>query len=196
VLIASPRLIPGEETSLGIILRIVDGQVFLASLIGTGRAQQVVYKPAWMLAIVLLVAAILLLYTLWKGPVAIRLTMLFSGLLMFSFLFQPSTSGFHLAGISATTVGNSGRYFLAPMVAWLVSLVWMMWRGALPFKVVASVLVAAVCLLAVPSDWQYNPYTDFGYQTNVDKFNELPAGRSYDFTLNPHEQWKMKLIKH
>jgi hypothetical protein len=81
-------------------------------------------------------------------------------------------------------------------IAWLASLVWMMWRGALPFKLMASILVAAACLLAVPSDWQHNPYTDFGYQPNVDKFNQMPAGASHDFPLNPAGWWQMTLIKH
>lgn len=195
VLVLNPRTF-GDDPTTGLMttVRIVDGQLFLAPLMGTVRAQRLLARPDALLIGVLVVGILLTAYGLWKGPPALRLLALFSGLMLCTTLFQPTPHGILMAGAAGMTIGNGGRYFLASMLTWMSCLVWMMWRGWVPLRVCAWILVAGACAIGIPSDWRHPAFVDYGYQTNVERFQQVPQGTRYDFALNP-KGWHMVLVK-
>lgn len=87
------------------------------------------------------------------------------------------------------------RYVFTLIMAWLVTLIWVMSARPAPLvRRVTLLLLAFTFLVAIPVDWVYPPFADYHYQAYVQRFEQLPTGGRLTTRLNPGN-WTMTLIK-
>lgn len=194
VMITSPRSGPVElGAGIRAFVRLLSGQVFLTPLLGTATAQEAlpIHYVAW---IVFVIGCVIVGYCLWKGPWALKMFILFGGIMLSSVMVRPLVVGTTPAW-EVLSAGVVGRYFLASMVIWLVCLVWVAWRGWLPLRGLALSMLLIACVVGIPSDWHYPAYEDMGFQSQAKRFEQLPSGTVEEFAINPRG-WYMDLVKH
>ena len=136
-----------------------------------------------------------LLYALYRGPLALKLFISFAAVLFTACLARPLASdpGEQWEIMMGPT--NFTRYYFFPMLAFVAALVWLVQ----PFQARALRWPALAILLLLPigifRDWRYPRYVDYDFSTFVEVFNQSAPGTKCTILINP-PGWEMHLIKH
>ena len=185
------------------LVRIIVGQVFLASMFGP-RGYSILahgsWWATWWFPLILLLAAVAFLgLTLRRAPQELHLLWLFGALVFIAALFAPLNP---VPGTYWQALAHPGwdqRYEFFLIVAWMATLVWAL--SACPRRLLrglALVLTIVTCLVGIPVDWRYMAFSNYHYQSYVREFQQLPVGSRIVIPINPDnsEGWAMTLIKH
>jgi len=172
--------------------KILGGQIFVGAVLGVKHIAMFESQP--LITIMTICGTAILVYTILKGPVELKLFSLYSLI-----VFMASLAA--LKGVSYNVwdalirPGTGQRYFFVPMVAWMVSLVWFSGRlKPLSIRCAAIVLLACCFAIGIVSDFKHSPYQDYHFQQEVRAFNKQPKGASFTFPINP-AGWTMILNK-
>jgi hypothetical protein len=181
------------------LARIIVGQIVLASTFSMkGYAIVSVsgwWASGWFPPLLLLAAGAYVGVALRRAPQELRLLWLYGALIFAAALFSPVTGGPWTYWERLAHPFVNLRYVFTLIVAWLVTLVWMMSARPGPLlRRVTLLLLAFTCLVAIPVDWVYPPFADYHYQAYVQRFERLPPGGHLTTRLNPGN-WTMTLIK-
>jgi hypothetical protein len=183
------------------LARIVGGQVFLGSILGENGYALVYQKTWWTAGVVapLLVAGagtLVMIYVAWKSNLALRLFMLYSLIAFFAALFSPMASETSAQWPLLAGPGIGARYYLMPMLAWVMCLVWLVWpnRKYRILNVLGGGVLAVMILVGIPIDWSYPGFVDYQFSTYVTQFEQAPAGKDVTIPINP-PNWTMVLHK-
>ena len=184
------------------LLRLLAGQVFVGATMGQHVYYYTIQSNIWVAnKVVVAVAAIglaLFVLALVEGISELRLLIVF-GLTIFGLsLHSPLTSYVnHVPAWEQLLAPGLGvRYEYFPMLAFLVSIVWLMCgtrHTSLRSFGVAAVL--ATFVIGIPFDWTYPAYKDLHYQTYVQRFEALPPGAQETIPINPGGSWHITLVK-
>jgi hypothetical protein len=140
--------------------------------------------------------ALLLALVIWKGQLELRLLVAFAALALCMALARPQ--------VNATAPqwpmmvhgpGAGARYFLIPVVALVVSLVWLMSRLS---GVARGALAGAWCtlfLMGAIGHWTYAPYSDFHPAAEAAQLARATPGTEVTLPINP-PGWVMVLRRH
>ncbi|MFN6436774.1 MAG: hypothetical protein RMY35_007675 [Nostoc sp. DedSLP01] len=180
------------------ILRILINQVFSISLFGTNLTNYLInVLPHFLyniLNIIILIAAIIaLVYLLLKSPLELRAFIIFAALIPFSAiaLMFPNITVFEPVGVGA-------RYWFNFILAFSLGTVWLCYKAHTSKNHIVKIFaltILATMSIAIVTDWQHPPFTDFKFASYADKFVELPPGQEMIIPTNP-APWSIKLIKH
>ena len=185
------------------LARIIIGQIVLVAAFSMKGYALVSlsgwWATGWFPALLLIAGLIFLAAALRRAPQELRLFWLFGGLVFAAALVSPVTNGDGTYWQRLAHPMWNARYEFFLMLAWLVTLVWVIRSPAAPLvRRVALIALAFACLVAIPVDWEYPPFQNYHYQTYVRRFERLPAGSRLVIPLNPPlmHPWTMTLIKH
>lgn len=149
--------------------------------------------------------AVVIIYGFLFGPKTIKLMLLFATLIFFSSLFLPivgTTDG--LAPLEFLYREWNTRYWMIPMVIFLITLIWIVSTkntSQIVKAISASLLLVAV-LFQIKNyrhyhNFRYPAYQDLNFEKYAQKFENMESGSELTIPVNPPtDQWKMKLVKH
>lgn len=176
---------------------ILGGQVFYSSILGLHSQGWLAHLRSASIAEAALTATgvIILLFTLKRGPLELKLFILFAAAVLACALLNP------LAGPSdhpqwywLSNPGCGNRYYFLPMLAFLASLFWLARdKASAGFRIVVISL-----LLLLPAgicrDWQQPQFIDFHFKEFAQAFENKSPGTTFAIPINPG--WFMVLTKH
>lgn len=180
------------------LARIIAGQVFVAGSLGMNRYDVIARTTPWTsgwLPIVLACAGLAYIaYAAWKGPIELRLFLLFGGLVIAATLVSPveNRSGWYWESL-AHPIWNMRYEFLA-ILGWAAVQVAVLARGNRVMRYVAVVVLCLFFMLSIPGDWRYPPFADMHYGDYVTRFEHMRPGQTLVIPIN--WGWTMALTKH
>jgi hypothetical protein len=189
--VAAPRRPAPNGASIERFIHILGGQVFLSSLFGVRTLIQLFHSQS-LFAIdiaAILVGLTILGYALRCGPIKLKLFLLFAAAVFGLGLLHPlaTTDGNHVQWEQLQVPGCGNRYYFFPMLAFLVSLFWMVSTPPLSSKVPRYVALALLVFLPIGMvrDWQYRPFDDLHFREIAADFQRAPSGTQFLIPLNP-----------
>lgn len=181
-----------------LLAHILVNRVLLAGLLGE-QGTPATLTSAWShtaaaTAALLLLGALTVGLALWRGPLELRLLLAFGGMVLLISLARPEQS-FTEPQWPQLAAGSGTRYFIIPMVVWVVTLVWLCTRAP---RGGAMVLTAALVLLFAAGDvrhWSYPAYMDLHPSAEAAQLSRARPGTVVNLPINP-PGWVMVLQKH
>jgi hypothetical protein len=186
--------------SLSSFTRIVAQRVVYGALFGQHGAEKIMssgsnpldWKVGVAVAAVLGVAA--MLYAAWRGPLELRLYILFAGLTFAAALATPAPSAPAIWWELLRHPGNGNRYFVTTVFALLMTLVWFASQRRAALRAVGIAGVAVAVLFGVRYDRREPPYPDFDFEESVWRY-ENAADRERLILLEPPVDWELAITK-
>ncbi|HEV2238422.1 MAG TPA: hypothetical protein VGR57_17320 [Ktedonobacterales bacterium] len=181
------------------LARLIAGPVMLGAVTGAHGYSRVAHHAWWFdwpVPVAIALAGVACgVYAVWRGPEPLRQLILLSALIFATSLAAPLVP----PGIPAWTVltypGEGARYVYLPIIAALVTLVWLATRPAPRLVRAGAVLVLGVALLyGMPADWRQPAVADLRFRTQAARFAALPRGQSLTIPINPRG-WSVTLVK-
>lgn len=180
--------------------KIFAGKVVISSLLGA-RVYNSIWRSSWWndgyaTILVTIIAIALLGYVLKKAELELKLFIIYSYLVFSMALIFPMVSSADMTEWDAMLRPFGGnRYFLLPMLGFIVSIVWIFARAgkAKCLKYFTTFLLGMFIFIGIPFGWIIAPYKDFNFSNQAKQFEAFPLGKSMDFKINPG--WTMTLIK-
>jgi hypothetical protein len=196
----STRLATSLGASPVTFSRVVGGQVFLGALLGRANYEQFYREPWWnpgtvAPVLVTAVGGLVVMYVAWNSNLTLRLFMLFCTITLLAAMASPVVSTTEAQWPIMAIPGAGGRYYFLPMLAWVVSLVWLVWskhRHRL-LMVFGIAMLAVLGAIGIWDDWVYPRFVDYQFRTYARQFDRAAAGASVTIPINP--QWTMELHK-
>jgi hypothetical protein len=183
-------------------VEIVGGQVFLSSVLGIRTSIQWFFGHAsWLLlaqGIALAIGLALIGYAVSRGPLELRLFVLYAFLSLSLALIRPVASfgTVYPQWQLMETPGVANRYYFFPMCAFYASLIWLASNPKHPAKIArfASIGVLALLPIGIVRDWRYKPFVDYNFKAFAADFERASPGTKVSIPINPG--WELALVKH
>jgi hypothetical protein len=189
--VAAPRRPASNGATIGRLIHILGGQVFLSSLLGVRTLIQLFHAQSLFIIDVtaMLVGLAVLGYALRRGPMELKLFILLAAAVLSLGLLHPlaTTDGNHVQWEQLQVPGCGNRYYFLPMLAFLSSLVWMASKTRLDSKAPRyAAFIILFCLpIGIVRDWHYRPFDDLHFQEIAADFQRAPSGTQFVIPLNP-----------
>lgn len=196
-LLSTPRPTQNElGANIGLLLNIIGGHIFFASVFGDfGYARSLDY-PFWKLTVKILINLAgfsLILYALIKSPVELRLFILFSSLICIAALISPAVSS-EIPQWQALRISGVGvRYWFIPIYCFSTVLIFTATKAEHSTIRYLAIVVLLFAPIGIIADWKYPAYRDLNFQQYAAEFNRAEVGTEFSIPINP--QWDMKLVK-
>jgi hypothetical protein len=145
------------------------------------------------LAVVSAVGMFLLGFAAVRGPYALRLFLLFAGIVLGATLASASVTG----PTQWESLGNPGagtRYFLYGMLAIVTSLGWLATRRPIAARVTGVATLGLILVLGVRADWRHHALPDHGYRSFARELEDAPSGAVLETSIEP-PGWTVTLVK-
>lgn len=194
-------LLSGEDrfSELGATLhrffQIIGGQIGISSIIGIhsfSYLSSIELLPSKSVLLVGGVTCGVLIFTLLRGPIALRLFVAFSMLSLAAALLSPKAAASGPQWMGLIPPGHGNRYFVLPGFAFVLSLLWLVnYRS--PNLRGAKLILVGIFAGGVISDYRLPPRIDYNYTAQVADFERLPSGTTGSFQIPPG--WYIQLIK-
>jgi hypothetical protein len=192
------RTIDPSGASVSAFSRIIGGQVVVGSLLGQRATESLNAYPVLAPAIffTLTIGALFAFCMVaLKGTFEHKLFVLYAALILGATLRTSTGNGGMPSWPSLGTAGMGGRYWFVPMLAFLVTLVWLAGGG---HKSAIRISAAALLLLfpiGAFLDWRYRPFEDLHWTDFATKVRSSPPGGSVVTPINP-PGWTVTLSTH
>ena len=106
----------------------------------------------------------MLVYTMLRAPLELRLFVLYAGLTFAAVVAWPGTpDGATLWWDLLLPASNGNRYFLLPVIAFLFTCTWLAASKAVPARAVGVILLAISLAFGVRLNWREPPHRDFEF---------------------------------
>jgi hypothetical protein len=183
---------------VSVLARIITGQVFLAGSLGmnwyAAIAQLKVWETSWFPVLLACVGLAYTAYAAWKGPIELRLFLLYGALVIAAVLVSPveHRSGWYWASLAHPRWNM--RYEFLAILGWAAVQIAILANGN---RVTRYAAVAVLCLffmIGIPSDWRYPPMADQHYGDYITRFEHMHSGQSIVIPIG--WDWTMTLTKH
>lgn len=177
--------------------KILSGNVFIRGILCRDYTRKIMHLNLWdngYLPIILGIAGLLVLgYVFWKSRIELKLLILFTFLAFFAALISPQSS-LTKPQWEYMTGGASGRYYLLPKLAWIISLGWLLFNSKIKLlKIFAGLAFFSFMFFGLTKDWAFDKFHNYHFEKQVKEFEKLKTGEAYEFKIVPG--WKMNLVK-
>lgn len=182
--------------SIELFLKIVGGQLFVASIIGDKGYLRIIDRELWTFAPAFFVSLPgfgLLAYAFLKSNLELRLFIIFAALVCFGALVSPAITNEQPQWEVMWMARAGSRYWLIPIFCYLTALLYLAKNAEFRFVRRLSIMLLVLSLYGVVRDWKYPRYRDFEFQKYAAEFENAPVGEEVSIPINP--DWKMRLIK-
>ena len=179
--------------SLGLFFKIVADQIFLGALLGMNGF---FLKSAGGAVAVAAVGLIFVMYSLWRGPLEMKLLIFFAAVMFAASLVSPNMGTWsNVPAWQTLVLPRAGmRYWFLPMLSFVATLAWAL--GAKNPQAVR--LFAGYCFLlmafGIVKDWRYPALPDMHFSGYAEQFEAARPGTEIVIPINP-PGWSMKLVK-
>lgn len=186
------------ELNPRLIGAILGRQVLWGALVGVNGYSWVLQNVSWyfwLIASTTIACTVLMFRIFMKTTVELRLLILFGSLVFVASVFFPTGDFTQYSALKLLSRSMDGaRYWLIPMLAFLMALVW----GAVhdsnkTIRIVCGVLLATM-ILGIVSDFRHKPYQDYRFPSYINQLEKLPAQSELRIPINP-PGWDLILIK-
>lgn len=174
------------------LVKIVDGQVFMGGLLGV-EFVEFFYQNNLVLYVLFCLGNSLLIYALVKSPIWLKSLIIYSTLLLISMLFSLRPVDGHNIWSLISYSGAGQRYWMIPIIAWISSLIWIMFCSKPKLLKVISALLLLLLVWGFPTSWRIKPYDEINFQYYSRRFEEKRPGETFIMVINPG--WELKLKK-
>ena len=186
--------------SLSSFTRIIAQRIVYGALFGQRGTELIMSDPAnpldWKAGVA--VAAVLgvaaLLYAAWRGPLELKLYILFGALTFASALAMPAPSAPAVWWDLLRHPGNGNRYFVIAVAALLATLVWFSLQRRVALRVAGVAGLGVALLFGVRYDRREPPYPDFDFEESVWRYENAADRESLVF-LEPPTDWEYTITK-
>jgi hypothetical protein len=179
---ATPRL----------FLRMIGGNIVLDSILMPGRFND--RLPTVVMLAAALFGAVVVIYGFRLASLPLRLMMVFTAAFFAAAVHAPYIEGARPAW--QLLVDDLGcRYYYYPMLVFLWSAVWCVFRGPGRFARILGACVLVPMIIGVARDWRYPAFADYHFPAGVERLASAKPGERVIIPLNPGVEWKMELIK-
>jgi hypothetical protein len=178
------------------LIRIVAGQVFLGTILGSNGLGTQGALP--FLVGIAIAGSLLMAYCCLNARSEWKLFLLFSAMVFAASLRSPFTP--HLRPEStawAMLARTSGiRYWFFPTLAFTWTLVWyLLARSHRRFSQGIGATLMALMMIGIVRDWRIPPRKDLHFASYADKFEASAPGTVLIIPENP-DGWAIRLVKH
>ena len=177
--------------SINFLARIVGGDVFINSMIGTALQPQLPLAMFWAATL----AGLPILIWGWRSaPLPIRLYMCFALLAFVAALYDPMIAAVPTRWKALASTDFGCRYWFYPSLAFVWAALWCAARGPHRWVRYAGLSVLLITAVGDARVWVYPTWPDNHFSTYVQRFENAPSGAHVVIPLYP-PGWKMTLIK-
>jgi hypothetical protein len=191
---------PPLGATVSAFLRVVVGRIVYGFMIGQTGYERLFADPSsiWfresVLAAICVVSFALVVYALVKGSLELRLFVTFAGMALAAALLFPSREPLPVPfWENLTAPAASNRYFLIPIFALAVMLVWFASRPRLAARIAGVVVLLAAGTFGIERDWCEPPPLDYDFPRFVASYESAPSGTPVQILYPPG--WGMVLTK-
>lgn len=181
-------------------LRVVVGRVVYGLFFGQTGYERMFASPGtgwlatWALAVAFVAAAALAAFAAARGSLELRLLLVYAAGALAAAMLWPSKEPITTTFWENLAVPiSSNRYFLLPLFALAVTLVWLATRRAVAARAVGVAALAVVALLGVARDWREPAPLDYDFPRFVAKYDRAAPGEKIQILYPPG--WTMVLTK-
>jgi hypothetical protein len=178
--------------SLARLTGILGGQLFLSSVLGVRTFIQLFFSQMHGLFLIQAIASVIglafLIYACWRGPIELKLFILFSAAVLALGLARPMAAEPQRLQWEVLQVPGCGnRYYFFPMLAFLASLVWMLSASISRPTLVrwSAFVVLALLPVGVCRDWRYREFADLHFREFAAEFERAAPGTQFIVGINP-----------
>jgi hypothetical protein len=182
--------------TIDLFLQIVGGHFFLTPIIGDKNYARLFNRGIWGAWIAIpcnLLGFALLIYTIVKANLELRLLILFSGFIIFGALLSPAASNSVPQWQALAMPETGSRYWLIPIFCWFVALFYIVKNAARVYLRYGAVALLIFSLYGVVADWKYPRFKNLEFQRYAAEFEAAQAGQAVMIPINP--DWEMRLVK-
>lgn len=182
------------DASIVKFMKMIVGQVFTGSSFGEKSVGALNNGGFFVLLVIFSLIVAIFIYVLRRGPLWLKLMNIYGVLVVLSMLASlRSTKDFD----TWKALGNPGggqRYWYIPMIIWLTTLVWLLFRAKFkPLKYLAGFLLASLILVGITKDWSLKKYSDEHFYQYAEVLEQAPQGELVTIPTNPG--WHIYLTK-
>jgi len=191
------------ETALGpsidLFVSIVAGQIFLLPLVGGKGVDFLATSGGYLLIKYLFfcIGVLIVVYSLMKCPLELKLFVLFSCLIFFAALISPPEEDVNAWWVTLNVPSNGGRYWFFPNLAFVITLIWLfgqIWFGERFVPKILAGLIVAVMAIGIYLNWRHPNYQDFRFYEYAEYYEKIPRGSRLIIPINP-DGWLVQLVK-
>lgn len=189
-----------SEATLGatpeLFLKIIGGQVFLGTLIGQELYSRLLNYSGlyiWLVILAFVVGVMIIVQSLYKSPLELRLFILFAVFIIGAGLVSPQISTNTPQWQLMVLVGQ--RYYFIPALAFITALVWTISRKSSSKLSKIAKIVLAIMLIGIIFDYSLFSFPDFNFKKSVEQFEQAPQGTEVVIPITPSPDWSMTLKK-
>jgi hypothetical protein len=193
------------EYSLGILLKLISGQIYTASLVGKeGYAELYnrllylnnIYSKIAILSIFITGTSILI-YSFIKSQKELKLFIIFSFIILFFSLVKPMAVSINNYSIwhTLSLPGFGLRYYFFPMLSFIYSVLFLLNnKNFLPAKILGY-LIIIIFVWGMHFEFFYKPWINFNYQKQIEQFSSLEKGELLKIKTMPEFWHEIKIYK-
>ena len=130
-----------------------------------------------------------------NGPRQLRLLIVLTGMLLIAALLKPIASD-SMPQWFALLVGAGSRYFFIPTLAFYACVIYLALNKAEVHTYIGfvyKILLVLVLLVAIPTEFNYQPRDDYDFEVYAAKFKSSNRSEKYCLPIPP--EWDMCLDK-
>lgn len=143
--------------------------------------------------IITLIMFILALWAIRHGPPILQGFITYTVIILAASLVTPAVSRTRPAWDVMTQAGAGNRYFVLPILGWLVTLAWLAWQTqASVFRRIARILLTITCALGITVGWVYPAHGMEVLSPYVHALSSNPPGHHVVIPIEP-KGWTMTL---
>ena len=183
----------------GLFVKIIGGQVFLGTLIGTELYSRLLNHSGlyiWLVILAFVVGGMVIVQALYRSPLHLRLFILFAAFIIGAALVSPVGSTDIPQWQAMQLPGVGQRYYFIPSLAFIATLVWTISRKSSPRLRKIGKIVFVVILIGIISNYSFPAFADFNFKESVQKFEQAPKGTEVVIPIAPWSPLSMRLKKH
>jgi hypothetical protein len=174
------------------LLRIIAGNIFVNSMIGSGGA----YLPLWLLVVAAIGGFAIVICAWQSSPLALRLFTAFTVFALAASLRDPLITGSTTRWEELADVAGI-RYWFLPSLMFLWAAAWCAWGGKNVLVRYAGAAVLLLTTIGIARKWSYPPLLpETHFSADVKRFKNLKTGEHMLFAVYDPLGRKMELIKH
>jgi hypothetical protein len=181
--------------SPALFVRLLSGHVYLATLLGSNDvATRAGNGILIFLSVVAILGSILVVFCLFQSSLAMKMFLLFSGMLFAASLIAPVEWGRPDMPVwQVMAASPNHRYWFFPTLAFAWCLLWC-YRNSRRFLKIASGVLLLIMFIGVARDWHHRAFADVHFAESVKRFEAAPAGAVVVIPESPNG-WQMTLVK-
>jgi hypothetical protein len=200
----SSRMIQENRYNIGAFIKLITGQIYIASLIGQKgyslflshlhNLNNLISNS--IIVLVFTVGSAISIFSFLKGKKELKIFIIFC---LTTFVFSlirpmvPSNEALSQWQIMAMP-GSATRYYFLPMIAFLVSAFSLINKKNIkPVKLI-GILIIIIFVMRLQFDFFYKPWPNYHYQNQIQKLKQKSTGEYMEIQIVP-EQYKIKLYK-